>query len=370
MFRLVRKNIRSLIVEIYRFIIGLRLMLKKIVVAAPDKIKVSYARSAPSLSEVAFGGKVKLLFLNEVFPEQDNDFNILYLVSSGISSFAKEWFKICKKSGVKIVWNQNGVGYPAWAGVKYEKINTPMRLMLHQSDWVIYQSEFCKESADRYLGKFCGPCSVLYNSVDTSVFKPPDLRLSLSPLRLLLAGSHEQPYRVFRAIEVLAVLRKKGIDAYLNIAGRLVWPGAEKEIVEIVDSLGLRERVTLTGAYRQKDAPSVYAIGHILLHLKYNDPCPTVVLEAMACGIPVIASQSGGTPELLGEKGGVALEVPRSWERQYVPEAEEIASAVLNIMDNWNAWSQNARERVVRNFDKHNWLEKHKEIFYNVLLAH
>jgi len=64
------------------------------------------------------------------------------------------------------------------------------------------------------------------------------------------------------------------------------------------------------------------------------------------------------------------LEVPQSWKEEYVPEAEDIASAVISIMGNWNTWSQNARERAVRTFDKHNWLEKHKEIFSAVLIPH
>lgn len=362
-----KKNIVAISTDMWKSLIGLGLKFKRINVAGPDDIRVSYAHAVPSASKVAFGGKVKLLFLDEAFPEHDDLFNILYMVSSGVSSLGKEWFKLCKNSGIKIVWNQNGVAYPAWAGKNYEKINIPMKEMMHQSDWVIYQSEFCKKSADRYLGGFKGRHSILYNSVDTSVFVPGKDGLPLSPLKLLIAGSHEQPYRVFRAMEALAILRKKGIDADLTIAGRLVWPGSDKEIKDMALSLDVRKHIAITGPYTQSEAPLVYGNSHILLHLKYNDPCPTVVLEAMACGIPVVGSNSGGLPELLGDSAGIALPVPQGWEEQHAPGAEEIYAAVLKIMNAWGKCSQDARNRAVEYFDKDIWLQKHREIFSTLL---
>lgn len=368
MLRILKIGAYLVISKIYKIVLRAFLKRKKIIFHAASQIRLSYAGAIPLSNKIAFGGRVKLYFLNEVFPEQKDEFNILYLVSSALSIYRKEWFKLCKKSGIKIVWNQNGVGYPAWVGNGFERVNAPMRQMLHQSDWVIYQSKFCKISADKYLGKFYGSSSIIYNCIDTSVFTPRATLLSLTPIRLLIMGSHEQSYRVIKAVEALSILHKRKLYATLTIAGRLAWPGAIKEVKKLIATLGLSQNVTILGPYFQKDAPSIYRNAHILLHLKYNDPCPMVVLEAMACGIPVVGSKSGGIPELLDEVGGIALEVPQSWERMYVPEPEAIADTVVHMVENLSNWSQKARNLAVNNFNKEDWIEQHKEIFNKLII--
>ena len=55
--------------------------------------------------------------------------------------------------GAAIVVNQNGVAYPAWAGLRTDEINEPLREALNAADYVFFQSEFCKSSADRFLGR-------------------------------------------------------------------------------------------------------------------------------------------------------------------------------------------------------------------------
>lgn len=364
----IRAYLYLVISGIYKIMLRTFLKRKKIIFYASRQIRLNYAGAVPLSSDIAFGGRVKLSLLSEVFPEQNDEFNILYLVSSALSIYRREWFKVCKKSRIKIVWNQNGVGYPAWAGKDYEKVNAPMRQILHQSDWVIYQSEFCKISADKYLGKFNGYSSIIYNCIDTLVFTPRATLLSLNPIRLLIMGSHEQSYRVIKAIEVLSVLRnKRKINATLTIAGRLAWSGAIKEVKKLIATLGLSQYVTILGSYSQKDAPSIYRNVHILLHLKYNDPCPAVVLEAMACGIPVIGSKSGGVPELLGESGGIALDVPIGWEMIYTPEPKDVADTVVKVIENWQSWSQRVRQHAINNFNKEKWITQHKEIFNKLI---
>ena len=71
---------------------------------------------------------------------------------------------------------------------------------------------------------------------------------------------------------------------------------------------------------------------YILFHIKYKDPCPTVPIEAMSWGVPVIGSLSGGMPELVSDEGGVQLEVPDVWDKMCYPEPEEMVEAVVNIM--------------------------------------
>src|SRR5204863_4802010 len=109
--------------------------------------------------KIIHGGKVKLLALRERFGDSWKHFNLAYLVSSGLPFAPSLWVKIYKFFGIKIVWNQNGVAYGAWAGEKETHINKLME-GIHLADHVVYQSEFTKESADRYLGKIHGLFSI------------------------------------------------------------------------------------------------------------------------------------------------------------------------------------------------------------------
>ena len=109
------------------------------------------------------GGAVKLLALRDSLPCDEREFSVLYAVSSSIPQCAEALFKLCQERGIKILWNQNGVGYPAWAGRESERFNRPMRRLREMADFVIYQSQFCEDSARRFLGHCEIPSEFLFN---------------------------------------------------------------------------------------------------------------------------------------------------------------------------------------------------------------
>ena len=90
-------------------------------------------------------------------------------------------------------------------------------------------------------------------------------------------------------------------------------------------------------------------------------------IEAMACGVPVIGSMSGGMPELVSNEGGLLLDVPDVWDRMCYPEPEALADAVFEIMSDHEKWCRKARDRAVRQFSKEQWLEEHRKIFTEIL---
>ena len=99
----------------------------------------------------------------------------------------------------------------------------------------------------------------------------------------------------------------------------------------LVRDLDLDTAVEFVGPYTQAQAPALMQRADILLHTKYNDPCPTVVLEAMASGLPVVHSKSGGTPELVGNEAGIGIDAPLDWERDHPPSPDDLAAAVLAV---------------------------------------
>ena len=335
----------------------------------PDKgIYLSYAgQSVPDVNGILHGGRVKLIHLAQEYPEKKLLTNVVYFVSSAVPKYAEVLVLYLKGRGVKFVWNQNGVAYPAWDSDNYKITNSKLASLLHMADYVVYQSEFCRHSANRYLGEAKVPSKVLYNPVDTERFSPSNNPPSLDIWQLLITGTHLQSDRVLLILKILADLKNRGQDVKLIIAGRLAWPDGDKETDDVIKQLNLASNVELLGAFTQDQAPGIYQAAHILFHIKYKDPCPTVPIEAMSCGVPVIGSLSGGMKELVSDEGGLLLDVPDVWDEMCYPAPEDMVDAVINIMGDLQSWRQKARQRAVSHFSKEYWLEQHRQIFTEVL---
>lgn len=340
-----------------------------------DIIRVFYGHDyIPSTTEKAVGGIVKIQDLQTLFPNQKENADILYLVSSALPYFPVRMARFAKKGGAKLVVNQNGVAYPGWYGEGWKQANKSMRQLLQMADYVVYQSKFCKKSADQFLGKRTDiDHDILYNPVDTSFFRKITKAASLNTnVVLLLAGSHCSWYRVKIALETLKEIRKIYQNVSLRIAGQMCWvndeQAAKREAYEYGESLGVVEYFEMTGIYTQQEAPEIFSHCSILLHTKYNDPCPRLVVEAMACGLPVVYSATGGVAELVGEEAGVGVQGPLDWEKDHPPNAVELAIAVEKVIIRLDQFSAAARSRAVQELDVKYWLQRHKEIFQQVLL--
>jgi glycosyltransferase involved in cell wall biosynthesis len=238
---------------------------------------------------------------------------------------------------------------------------------MHQADHILYQSEFCRASAARFLGPAAAAAEVLPNCVDTVGFRPAAAPLPAAPWTLLATGSHQHRARVIRAMEVVAELRRRGRDTRLLVAGVLDWQDAGTDVARAGRALGVEDAVEVLPPYSQREAPALFQRAHVLLHLKYKDPCPTAVIEALACGVPVLGSRSGGLPELVGDEAGILLDVPDSWEEIHVPAADALADGVLRLMAAPDRWRAAARRRAERRFGREAWLARHGAIFRHLV---
>lgn len=311
----------------------------------------------PGPGERAAGGTAKAQKLNERFPNSPLDFSLLYLGSTWLPRDLRPLLRLARRRRIPVVVNQDGVGYPGWAGNRTEAVNRPLRRSLHAADHVLYQSEFSKRSADRFLGERRGSWEVLPNAVDVGHFSPTGSSPTGGPV-LLLGGDQTQAYRLELALKTLAALLAQHPDARLLVTGRLVSP-----VEPLVGELGLRDRVELVGDYAQRDAPAVFRRAHLLLHTKVLDPCPTLVLEAMATGLPVVYPASGGTVELVGDVGGVGVPHPESWERDEPPAPEALAEAVDLVLADLAGYAARARARAVERYSLDPWLDRHSALF-------
>jgi glycosyltransferase involved in cell wall biosynthesis len=318
----------------------------------------------PGPGEPVAGGTAKFQRLATRFPNRPTDFTLLYLGSTWLPRDVRALLWLARRRRIPVVLNQNGIGYPGWAGDEgAEEFNRPLRRVLAAAQHVLYQSEFCKRAADEFLGPPRGSWEILYNAVDVRRFTPAPEPPPGGPV-LLLGGDQYQAYRLEIALRTLHALLPTQPDARLLVTGRLAAP-----IEPLVAELGLAGHIEVVGRYAQRDAPAVYRRAHVLLHTKVNDPCPSVVLEAMACGLPVVYARSGGVPELVGDEAGVGVPHPGSWERDEPPSPEALAAAVEQVLSARARYAASARERAVERFALGPWLDRHAELF-ETLLAH
>ena len=311
----------------------------------------------PAPGERAAGGTAKAQKLAERLPNTRVGFSVLYLGSTWLPRDARPLLALCRRRGVPIVVNQDGVGYPGWAGDRTEEVNRPLRRALAAADHALYQSAFSKRSADLFLGEPRCAWEVLPNAVDVERFTPAERPPTEGPV-LLLGGDQTQAYRLELALETLHGLLPGHPDARLLVTGRLAVP-----IEPLAERLGIGGRVHVLGEYAQRDAPGIFRRAHLLLHTKVNDPCPTLVLEAMAAGLPVVHPASGGTPELVGDEGGVGVPHDDSFERDAPPSPEALAEAVERVLADLPRYASAARARVVERFALEPWLERHRALF-------
>ncbi|MGN8158601.1 glycosyltransferase family 4 protein [Salinisphaera sp. RV14] len=139
--------------------------------------------------------------------------------------------------------------------------------------------------------------AALRNGVDLLRFRPGDraaLRhsLGLSGQVWLCVGRLTESKGMHIAIDALAEIP----DAMLLLIGQGEDEAALKAQAE---RLGVAPRVRFVGAVRHDDLPGYFAAADVLMHAADREGMPNVLLEALACGCPIIATPVGGIPEIM-----------------------------------------------------------------------
>ena len=317
------------------------------------------------------GPLVKVKRLREHFPERRWGFNLVYVLS-GAPHLPGAALGLLKRRRIPIVANQNGVFYPAWYGGDWRARNAEMAVAYHLADHVFWQSDFCRHAADRFLGEREGPGEVLYNAVHTGRFCPAAARERPNPFTFLLTGKIDTHlfYRIEASLRGLAAARAQGLEARLVLAGRIS-AEAQARCHGLAAELDITDAVSFAGLYTQEQAPAVYQAADAYLMLKHNDPCPNAVIEAMACGLPVLYSATGGVPELIGNEAGIGLSCEEAceeaWEQPRWPEPAAVADGMLAIAAAREALAIAARRQAVARFDIGSWIDRHRAVFSGLI---
>ena len=352
-------SLKNLIRLIYTFTISLLVISSSVLFKRQRKGVFYGGARAGSLG----GARVKVQRLKSYFPEAYLGFSTIYSLSN-CPYMNSASIRTAKKQKTPIIHNQNGVFYPSWFQGDWKTENEKISAVYLQADYVFWQSNFCKVCADKFLGKRSGPGEVLYNAVDTNVFVPSRNRKLDDHFTFLINGKIDLHlgYRVLLPLEAIMQLISEGIKCKLLIAGFLD-PKVKQRAEHMIAERNMDQFVSFLGAYSQQQAPLIYQQADASIMIKQNDPCPNTVIEAMSCGLPIVYSNTGGLPEMVGVNCGFPVPCEENFFKFCVPEQEALSAALKEATNKGNDKKANARARAVDVFNIENWIERHNIVF-------
>ena len=209
-------------------------------------------------------------------------------------------------------------------------------------DGVITVSDFAGQMVRDYYRLAPGEVERVYNGVDGAFFRPR-AEIKKVPGRAIFVGSTEDRKKGVRyLLEALKVLEP---PAHLVIVDGRRYPGrvyAQNLILE----LGLQSRVIWREQISDEELVQEYNLAEVAVVPSLFEGFGLPALEAMACGLPVVATTAGALPEVTGADGEAALLVPTR-------EPEALARAIRRLLASpalRQRLGEQARRRAERNF--------------------
>jgi glycosyltransferase involved in cell wall biosynthesis len=229
-------------------------------------------------------------------------------------------------------------------------LNAMMPRFLRAADAVIAVSECSRRDAVRLYGTPAEKIHVIPEGVDAR-FRPASqqqidrvrAKHHLPERFILSVGTIEPRKNLPILFEVLASRREQGLAPWpLVIAGKPGW--LYEPILRQMNELGLQDLVHLTGFFPDDDLPALYNAATLLVMPSRYEGFGLPVLEAMACGTPVICSNTSSLPEVAGEAALLASpDDARTW-----------AEAIARVMSD-DALRAQMRERGFNQAGRFSW---------------
>ena len=196
-------------------------------------------------------------------------------------------------------------------------IGSQIRRALHDATALIAVSERIAERM-RLLGADPEKIAVIPNGVDCEKFYPipTDVargRLGLPQDRpLILAVGYRLELKGFHLlVDAIPAIKQRFPDVLVAIVGGQARWAADflPEIEARISANKVQDHVILAGNRPQEELPAWYSAGDVLAILSSREGSPNVLMEALACGLPAVATRVGGIPDILsGRDYGILLD--------------------------------------------------------------
>ncbi len=228
--------------------------------------------------------------------------------------------------------------YPlsTWKGAFYSRLE---RALMNNTELFLFESAFARDTYQRTIGTpKTGLVRCVFNGVTAAEFDP--VTLTADATDVAYVGEFRHIKGADLLIDAVALLRADGKPAKLTLAGDGEELGALKALVE---KHSLNEAVRFIGHVKARFG---FSKGKLLVVPSRGDSMPYVVIEAAAAGIPMVAANVGGIPEIFGPHQD-ALFAPNS--------AGAMADAIKAALDDPAGAATRAkalRERIFMHFSQ------------------
>jgi glycosyltransferase involved in cell wall biosynthesis len=252
-------------------------------------------------------------------------------------------------------------------GKLYECLKVPEQrrqcaVALQGAAAVISVSSRMAEEASK-LGVARERLHVIPNGVDRECFHPRNRRECRHLLglpeegRLLVTVAHLGHRKGHH--EVIQALAKLPDDVRLVIVGGAAQGGTAEGLRAVASDAGVKKRLIIPGPQPYERIPLYFSAADASVLASYREGCPNAVLESLACGTPVIATDVGAVPDI--------LPVPHAGRILPPQQVEPLYAALADVLDTkWDA------DEVVANSGVQTWdnvATKVQEVFKQVLSA-
>lgn len=227
-----------------------------------------------------------------------------------IALFGKKLFKI-----PYVVWGRGSDVHLQW---KFKRFIS--KAVLNNANATIALSHNMKNEMQKLSKK---DIYVIPNGVDSSIFKEPKTKKGHNGTKIIYVGSLLPIKGIKYLIKAMKILHSKYPDLHLTIIG----DGDDRRNLELmVHEYALIQNISFVGKVSHKDIPQWLCKNDIFVLPSNSEGVPNVLLEAMAVGLPIIATNVGGIPDIIINKRNGYLVEPES--------PQEIAEKIQYLISN------------------------------------
>jgi len=236
---------------------------------------------------------------------------------------------------------------------------------LHKlADFVVYQSYYSKRLCDRFLGKAKVPWSIIHNGVEIDKFTPAGKGYDYGDGYILFSlGAFRRKIALYPVLKAYTYLKDKLDRVKLVIAGPI-----HKRLYYLLPK---SKDIIYLGKIAYDKVP-FYERGASVFLFPIRSACPNVLIESIACGLPVACYDIGSNREILGNNAAGVL-CDSGIEKKFylylmlMPNPRNLAEAALEVINNLDNYKKSARRRAERLFRLEIMVSKYVKVFKRVL---